>query len=135
MEVNPTIMVALITAITAIIAPLINSYINNKNQIKLKNLDLFYKEKSDTYQRFCTAAIDLDYWIYSICDDITPPSHYYLKAHQLAYLIADKKTRSLLNELHPYYFLGEIKESEITTLLSKIVESMNEDLEKYHKHI
>ncbi|QAA31230.1 hypothetical protein [Clostridium manihotivorum] len=135
MQVNTTIVVALITAIAAIIAPLINSFMNNRTQLKLKRLDLFYKEKSDIYQNFCKAIIDLDNWIYTEDDDarLNPPSKEFLKIHQLTYLMANTEIRSLLDELNSYYYLGEIKEKEIKTILMDVIQAMNEDLEKFRR--
>lgn len=51
-----TIVVSLITALAAIIAPVITAIINNRANRKIKVLELFYQRKTDAYLEFMKAA-------------------------------------------------------------------------------
>jgi len=114
MDINPTIIISSVTALVAIIAPVITTYLNNKTQLRLKNIDMFYKEKSDAYQKFCTD-------IALVLDNLGRNNEIkeYKKAHQLAYLMSDNKTRALLDELETQ-LQNSINKVESKALVSKL---------------
>ncbi|NSB15855.1 hypothetical protein [Clostridium beijerinckii] len=134
MEKNPAIIVALITAIAAIIAPIITSYNNNKTQLQLKNMDLFYKDKSDIYQRFCLAFETLDSWVHDLNENIDnePLSNEYLNIHKLTYLISNDEVRTLLDELSSHFDKPAINEGKYEILKKEIIKSMNYDLQSFN---
>lgn len=147
-----------VVAIAAIIAQLITTYLNNNNQeklkisdlenqlrlknldlqtqLKLKNADLFYKEKSEAYQKYCaTAQTLIPGWLDSLDDDKNQDKVEYLKVHQLAYLMSDDTTRSLLDKLNSYYAKPIYSEKEINNLFTDIVKAMNDDLSQYRNNL
>ncbi len=149
---------ATILALCTIGAQLITTFLNNKNQqklknsdlnlqlklknsdlqsqLKLKNADLFYKEKSDAYQKYCSTAQPLILgWLDSIEDDKNQDKVEYLKVHQLAYLMSDEPTRKLLDELNSYYSKNSYSEKEVNHLFSSIVKAMNDDLAHYRNNL
>lgn len=135
MELTLSVIIACATAITAIIAPIFTATINNRSQLKLKNIDMFYKEKSDAYQKFCTTAPSYIYAWLTNHDDTSPTKDEYLKVHQLAYLMSDNATRILLDELYSYHFKNIFTNIEIDELFLKIIKSMNDDLTAYRKSL
>lgn len=136
MDINPIILSSVVS-IFALLVPVITSIVDRKTQLQLKNLDLFYKEKSDIYQRFCTSTKYLTYWIYNEYDDRGLPNDKYYEIHRLAYLVSNDKVRSLLDlltkEINLYHddITLDINILEFNNLIDKIIKSMNEDLQNY----
>ncbi len=49
---NVTVIVALITALAAIVAPVITQYITQRGAYRLKSLELFFAEKTRAYREY-----------------------------------------------------------------------------------
>ncbi|WP_238917225.1 hypothetical protein [Clostridium sp. YIM B02555] len=131
MELTLSVIIACGTAITAIIAPIFTALINNHYQLKLKNTDLFYNEKSDIYKRFCINIEHLDSWVHELNENIIneqPINREYLEIHKLAYLMSNDKIRALLDELSSHFNEVAINEEKYEALKKKIIKSMNKDL-------
>lgn len=56
MESNVTVIVALITAITAMVSPIITSIVTSKAAYKLKTAELFYTSKVKAFNHFIETA-------------------------------------------------------------------------------
>lgn len=52
---NVTVIVALIAALAAIVSPLISADIQRKSALEIKQLDIIYKDKAETYKAFSAA--------------------------------------------------------------------------------
>ena len=50
---DATIIVALVAAIAAVIAPIFTAFFNNRKELKLKRIDILQKSKIEVYQSFC----------------------------------------------------------------------------------
>ncbi|WP_143314960.1 hypothetical protein [Clostridium sp. HBUAS56017] len=142
MNSNITIIVALIAAISAIFAPFITAYINNKHQKQMKYIDMFYNEKLAAYKDFCaSSSIYLDVCELNWPDEgefdirnIPQEEKYdYLKKYQFAYLMANKEVQILMDKLDNsnHTILASYSKKEIKL----ICQAMNKDLEsfKYNK--
>lgn len=128
---DSTIIVATLTALSAIIAPLITTHINNKKEITLKQLDMFYKEKSEAYKVFLTnAASYVEEFI--INEDDCPSKSKYFQSFQNAYLVSDDDTRNKLEKLDKYFYGPSMQENVLKNLLSEVSKSMGKNLSTYH---
>lgn len=52
---NITVIVALVAAISAIVAPSVTEIIRSRNELRLKKLEMIYPAKQNAYQDFSTA--------------------------------------------------------------------------------
>lgn len=131
---NATVIVALITAIAAIISPAITAWFNTRTQLKLKALDMFYLEKMKSYKEFCANSSS------HISEGANYSSRYfdkYTKAYEDAYLLSSPKIQSKMDKLKKYLDskLGAsliVKDREYaSTLLYEIRTSMSNELKSY----
>lgn len=131
-----TVIVALITALSAILAPLASTYITNIVQARQKREDLLYDQKLDAYKNFTNKAmlfineyIDNEYSrnLKSIkMED-------FITSYQTAFLVADKNTRTAMSNLDLYSFNsydGEDYAELFLDDMQKINITMNDDLLK-----
>lgn len=131
---NSTIIVALLTALAAVLSPLITAVINNNKEIKIKRLDLFYTEKSKAYHDFSVcSAVYIEEYI--IDEDNCPSKNKFVESFNNAYLVADDSTRKAMIALRNYFYGNEMREDTIRNLVFDICKTMGNDLSTYHNNI
>lgn len=134
MEITLSVIIACGTAITAIIAPIFTAIINNHHQLRMKNIDMFYKEKSEAYQKFCnTLGVHLEAMAHGGSNNAKTNAYY--QTQPQAYLMADNKTRLLMDKLESQLHAGNIDTQAAQKLVSDITTSMGKDLESYRKYL
>lgn len=124
-----TIIVALITAFAAIIAPLITAIINHVSAYRLRTLELFFIEKSKAYHQYMN--ITSHFPINPTPEDI----HTLYSALNQAVLYSSKDTAQVLNRY--VYFLLDTYHSDngvIAEMHLETIVAMQNELKKYKKH-
>ncbi|MDU4726638.1 MULTISPECIES: hypothetical protein [Clostridium] len=129
-----TVIVALITALSAILAPLASTYITNIVQARQKREELLYIQKLEAYKDFTNKAM---LFINEYIDNEykrnikSTNMENFITSYQTAFLIADKETRRRMSNIDIYGF--NYKDSQIYAELfidtmNGINMAMNDDL-------
>lgn len=128
-RIDITVIVALITTLAAIIAPLITAIINHVSAYRLKTLELFFVEKVKAYHEYMDIAS---------CFPINPTPddmHKLFSTLNKAALYSSKDTVQQLN-CYAYFLLdtdhsdkNAIAEANFATL-----QALQRELKKYKKH-
>lgn len=86
---DPTIIVALVTAIAAIIAPIVTSVVNAVKEYKLKKLELKYTKRINAFIEFADSMSKLS-------DHPDSNRQFYASAAKAAMFVKDKETQRRL---------------------------------------
>ncbi|NFI80976.1 hypothetical protein FDB14_15265 [Clostridium botulinum] len=127
-----TAITPLIIAVIGIIAPIFVAKSNNQTQLKIKNFDMCYREKSDVYQRYINSLKLLDEWE-SIDNMDDYPCKEYQEIHNLAYLIGNDEIRLLLDKVSFNFGNACMNINEYQNFKKQIIKSMSNDLQQYRK--
>lgn len=95
MNINTTVLIALITAIAAILAPLISKYIECKYQLKLKGIEILLSRKIQAYQDFTTEASK---YVYITSGRDGPEYAKYLETFHKALIVSNPETTKSLED-------------------------------------
>lgn len=137
---NIAIITSMITAIAAIIAPVITSIINNRYQRKIRAMELYFVEKSAVYKELVEKIM-----LFTYCSGVDGDEYSdYLCCFEKAYLIADKKTLekldTLSNVLTHYRFtksgnlplnVPSCSKEELHIAIHNVTVALNEELQSY----
>jgi len=122
--VNVTVIVALIAAIAAIISPLITAYIQRKSALEIKQLDIIYKDKAETYKAFSNAFGKLNQNIF------LDPQNDFVSISYQAMLFSNSACRNEILKLINLVDSGkEYADNDLKKQFSKCVELLCIDLE------
>lgn len=114
-----TVILTSITALASIIVPLISTYINNKHQLKLKNMEFIELDKIDAIKSF----VDIAYKYTENFDEKYQQSFYLSFNNLLLYM--DEHSYKLLYELHDA--ASSYKRKDCSKALTPLIK----DLSKY----
>lgn len=133
MDFNPTVIVALITAISAIFAPSLATFLTNSYQAKSKKYEYFQKQKLVAYENFCTASMAyiIEYTQNGHQENNCTSKSEFLRSYEIAYLHSNLEVSKLLRNfsLSPdETFKDEAFISTFLSELSEITSAMNSDI-------
>lgn len=114
---NATIIVALITAIAAILAPLVTAVINNRYQLKIRKIEL-YEEKR---------IIAINQYVSLVCKYLDHPSGHFKnefsQSKQTIFLYAPKSTWDHIESMNTAIDSGNLEEAR--KLLPKLSQELS----------
>lgn len=100
---NPTIIVALITTASAVFAPVLTAWINNRHQYRMRSLELIQVERIRAIQEYVQA-----------CSDYFSPANQlngdrYFSSYGKIFLYADKSHWDDIQKIHSYVLKGDFQ--------------------------
>lgn len=100
-----TVIVALITALSAIFSPIISTYITHIVQARNKKAEILYEQKLNIFKDFTIKSMLYinQYISNNYSDDLSSDiKKDFLTSYQTAFLICNKTTRNILNDIELY---------------------------------
>ena len=123
MDNNFTVIASLITAIAAIVAPIITSAIQSHKEYKLKKLELSYTQKVEAIKAF-TSAFE------SVYNEINAihASHFQKECLNLSVLCTNSDTRNSLLELSKMIMEDKKRTDRVRKQYNKCVKKLFEEM-------
>ena len=117
MEINTTVIVALIAAISAIIAPVITAFINNRYQLKIRKIELYEQKRIDVINSYSKS---LNAYLNNICGN----TEYEFAQHKQAiFLYAPKSTWKIIEKINKN--IDERKFDDARNLLPDLMKELS----------
>lgn len=123
-----TIIVALITAIAAILAPLITSVINQIGAHRLRALELFFEEKTKVYKQFLETTAQFP--VFPTEDDVSKLNC----ALNLATLYSSRETGKAMSIYVHHLVNSKTQTTDVGDAYLAVYHAMQNELKKYKKH-
>ena len=122
-----TVIFALITALAAIVAPVVTAYIQRKSALELKKIEIIYSQKLSAYRTFADKSGKL------FLSNLRNQFEEIKSAAYNASLFADQKTAKLLHSIAIEVTYAYDKDFDLSPVLANIetcVDLLNSDLKK-----
>ena len=126
-----TAIAALLAAMTAIIAPIVTTFLNNRHNLRIKRIELIYENKLKSYSEFAHHCGQIYY------DDVMDKYHAFLSSAYKASVLCDAPTRINIHKLIDILNKGKQDKSDyehqtsINNQYQICISALNEDLLQY----
>lgn len=124
-----SVILSSVTAILAIVVPIVTTIVNNHFQLKNKYIDVFYQQKYELYKKFSNA-----YGQNVFGASKATPREIFTISHEVMIVCNDniRKEITLLNQI--LLTNKGINSKESDSQFDKCCELLHEDLTNFHKH-
>lgn len=124
-----TLIISLITLLTAIISPIITQIIAQHGAYKLKTLELFAEEKINVYTNFISASGNY------FADQSDEHAFELATALNQAVLFSSDKTENYLRAYYHYLLNFNLNNMDkFMEIQDKVISSMKEEINYYHRY-
>lgn len=120
MEINTTVLAAIVAAVAAVIAPVITTWLNNRHQYKIRKLELMHVEKIKAIQEYTQACSNF------LIDGRSNAQRDYYKCYGNIFLYADKKHWPKIKKLHSAIVDGN--SSAASNLLDEVCQDLSSEI-------
>lgn len=117
---NPTIIVALLTTASAVFAPVLTAWINNRHQYRMRKLELIQVERIRAIQEYVQACSDYFSPVNQMNGD------QYFSAYGKIFLYADKIHWDTIQKIHADVLNGDFQAA--SDKLANICQALSDDL-------
>lgn len=105
MKIDTTVIVALVAAISAIIAPVITAVINNRYQLKMRKIELYEQKRIDVINSYSKS---LNAYLNNICGN----TEYEFAQHKHSiFLYAPKSAWKIIEKINKYIDEGKFDDA------------------------
>lgn len=119
-RIEPTILVALLTAFSAVFAPTVTAFINNRHQHKMRKLEIVQEERIKAIQEYVESCSS--YISHNHRSELSEYSRSYGKI----FLYADKKHWKAIKELHADIEKGDFQSA--SGKLADVCQALSSDM-------